>query len=76
MGRMGITHYSIINANQDVEIVAVADSSALILTMLTKYLPVRTYKNYDIMFSESKPDAILVCTPPTLHYSIAKKAAE
>ena len=74
-GRMGITHYSIINSHPDVEVVAVAESSALILTMMSKYLPIKTFKDYESLLLESKPDAILVCTPPTLHFPIVKKAA-
>jgi scyllo-inositol 2-dehydrogenase (NADP+) len=76
MGRMGITHYSIINSHPDVKVIAVADPSALILTIMSKYLPVKTFKDYVGLLVESKPDAILVCTPPSLHYPIIKKAAE
>lgn len=45
-GRMGITHYSIINSHPDVEVVAVADPSGLILSMIDKYLKIKTYKDY------------------------------
>lgn len=75
-GRMGITHYSIINSHPDVEIESIADPSTLILTMMSKYLPVKTFKDYNELMEETKPDAILVCTPPNLHFPIAKKAAE
>jgi len=74
-GRMGITHYSIINSHPDVEIESVADPSTLILTMMSKYLSVKTYKDYNDLFEESKVDAVLVCTPPNLHFPIVKKAA-
>lgn len=76
MGRMGITHYSIINSHPNVNIIAVADPSGLILTMMNKYLPVKTFKDYNELINESTPDAILVCTPPNLHFPIIKKAAE
>lgn len=76
VGRMGITHYSIINSHPDVEITAVADPSGLILTMLNKYLPVKTYKDYKDLFKKADIDAVLVCTPPSLHYPIAKLALE
>jgi predicted dehydrogenase len=76
MGRMGITHYSIINGHPDVTIKSVADPSGLISTIMNKYLPVETYKDYKELFNKSNPDAILVCTPPNLHYPIIKKAAE
>lgn len=75
-GRMGITHYSIINSNPAIEMVAIADPSALILTMMEKYLPVKTYKDYNELLEKEKVDAVLVCTPPNLHFPIIKKAAE
>ena len=75
-GRMGITHYSIINSHPDVEIESIADPSAIILTMMKKYLPIKTYKDYNELFELSRPDAILVCTPPNLHYDIIEKSAQ
>lgn len=75
VGRMGITHYSIINSHPDVEIESIADPSTIILTMMKKYLTVKTYKDYNELFEHSNPDAILVCTPPNLHYDIISKAA-
>jgi predicted dehydrogenase len=76
MGRMGITHYSIINSNPNIEIESVADPSPLILTMLSKYLPAKIFKDYNELLEQTKPDVILVCTPPNLHFPIVKKAAE
>lgn len=76
MGRMGITHYSIINSHPEVVVESVADPSGLILTMMNKYLPVKTFKDYNELFNESSPVAVLVCTPPNLHYPIIQKAAE
>jgi len=76
MGRMGLTHYAIINSHPDVEIESVADPSNLILTMLRKHVPVRTFKDYTEMLAETRPDAALVCTPPHLNFDIVKKLAE
>lgn len=73
-GRMGITHYSIINSHPDVEIESIADPSTLVLTMMNKYLPVKTYQDYDELLEKSRPDAMLVCTPPNLHFPIIQKA--
>jgi predicted dehydrogenase len=76
MGRMGITHYSIINSHPDIEIESVVDPSSLILTMLHKHIPANIFSDYNEMFEKTKPDAVLVCTPPNLNYHIIKKAAE
>jgi len=76
MGRMGITHYAIINSNHNIVIDSVADTSGLVLSLLTKYIDVKAYKDYEDLFKQSKPDAIMVCTPPKLHFPIVKKAFE
>jgi predicted dehydrogenase len=75
MGRMGITHYSIINTHPDVEIVAVSDTSSTTLSIMEKYIKgIKTYTDYVKLIDESKLDAIIVCTPPNLHYPIVKCA--
>jgi predicted dehydrogenase len=55
---------------------SVADTSSLVLAMMEKYLPIKTFKDYNKLFNDTLPEAILVCTPPNLHFPIIKKAAE
>ena len=77
MGRMGITHYSIINSHPNVEIKAVVDTSTLILGLFEKYIKgINTYTDYIELFNNEALDAVIICTPPTLHYPIGKLAAE
>jgi scyllo-inositol 2-dehydrogenase (NADP+) len=77
IGRMGITHFSIINSHPDVNIVAVVDTSKIILQLIEKYLNgVKTFTDYDKLFSSEQLDAVIVCTPPSLHYPIVKIAGE
>lgn len=77
IGRMGITHYSIINSHPDVRIVAVVDTSKIILQLIEKYLKgVNTYTDYNSLFMGEELDAVIICTPPSLHYPIAKIAGE
>ena len=75
MGRMGITHFSIINSHPDVEITSVSDTSKILLGFFSKYLPtVQVFQDYREQLEKSPLDAIIVCTPPTLHYDICKRA--
>jgi scyllo-inositol 2-dehydrogenase (NADP+) len=77
MGRMGITHYSIINSHPDVEIVSVADPSKITLDLLKKYVKgLQVFKDYKEMIDKSKPDAVIICTPPNFHYEICNYACE
>jgi len=75
MGRMGITHFSIINSHPEVEIIAVADTSKITLDLLKKYLPgLLVFKDYRELMEIANPDAILVCTPPNLHFDVSTLA--
>lgn len=77
MGRMGITHYSIINTHPAVEIVSVSDTSELVLKMLKKYTPnLKTYTDYEDLLAAKDVDGIIVCTPSFLHHPICKMACE
>jgi predicted dehydrogenase len=69
-GRMGITHYSILNAHPDVEVAAVVDTTPVVNSMIEKYLDVRTYKSYAALFDRENLDAVFLCTPPALNYEI------
>jgi len=77
MGRMGITHYSIINTHPDVSVVSVSDTSDLILSVLKKYIPqLMTYTDYRDQLSSDNLDGVIVCTPSPLHYQVCKLACE
>lgn len=74
-GRMGITHYSIINQNTEIEVTAIVDNSDLNIKLLSKYKKnLKLYKDYNTFFSNENCDAIIVCTPPLYHYEIVKQA--
>ncbi|MCK9618076.1 MAG: Gfo/Idh/MocA family oxidoreductase [Lentimicrobiaceae bacterium] len=76
-GRMGITHYSIINTHPDIQIVAVADTSKTILNILKKLnKELNVFTDYKELIDVTQPDAIIISTPPNLHYPIIKYAYE
>ena len=77
MGRMGVTHYSIINSHPDVQITAISDTSKMMLDINRKFNPsLEVYTDFRRMIEKSRLDGIIVCTPPTLHYDICKAAYE
>lgn len=74
-GRMGITHYSILNSFPNVKLNAVADTNSIVLSMLKKYIEgIQTFKDYTQLIDKAEPDALIVSTPPNLHYDILKLA--
>ncbi len=77
IGRMGITHFSIINSHPNVEVTAVVDTSSVMLSLIGKYVrTINTYTDYNELFRKEKLDAIVICTPPKLHFDICKTAAD
>lgn len=76
-GRMGITHYSIINTHPAVEMTAIADTSSMMLNMIKKYLPtVKMFSDYKDLLQSGLVDAVIVCTPSSMHYDVCKMACE
>lgn len=77
MGRMGLTHYPIINTHPSVEIVSVADTSSTIMDMMKKYIPnLKTYTNFKDLLNARDIDGVIVCTPSALHYEACKLAGD
>lgn len=77
MGRMGLTHYPIINTHPCVKIVSVADTSSTILDMLKKYIPgLKTYTDFKDLLNARDIDGVIICTPSSLHFEACKLACE
>lgn len=77
MGRMGITHFSIINSHPCVEVVSVSDTSKVVLDILKKNVPsLEVFTDYKEMIEQTHPDAVIVCTPPNFHYEVCRFACE
>jgi predicted dehydrogenase len=76
LGKMGISHYAIINAHEGVQVAAVCDSSGYVLDVLSKYTGVKTYTDYMQMLAEVPLDAVIVATPSRLHVDMVRAALE
>ena len=76
LGKMGLSHQSIINMHPDVKLTAVCDSSRFVLDMLEKYSGVRGYTNLSKMLEQEKLDAVIIATPSKLHGPMVREALE
>ena len=77
MGRMGLTHYSIINTHPNVEIVSISDTSTMTIDMMKKYIPtLKTYTDYKDLLNARDIDGVIVCTPSSLHHPVCKLAGD
>lgn len=75
-GRMGMTHFSILNALADVEVVAVCDSSGFILKNAAKYMGVEAFKEPGKMLKKIDLDFVVVATPTASHADTVAMAIE
>ena len=73
-GRMGLTHYSILNTHPSVTISSVCDHSSSMLSILKKYNKVATYTDYKKMLDEVPLDFVVVSTSTESHSEIIKYA--
>ena len=73
-GRMGITHFSILNSHPEVEIVAICDQSGTMLKIAHKYMGISIYSDYHKMLGQEKIDFIVVSTPTDSHAEIIMTA--
>lgn len=77
MGRMGLTHFSIINTHPNVEVTAIADTSSMMLNMLKKLIPtLKVFEDYKDLLDSGLVDGVIVCTPSSLHFPVCKMACE
>jgi len=76
LGKMGLSHASIINAHNDLNLVAVCDSSTLILEAMKKYGSYKTYSDYKKLVDENDLEALFVATPTKFHADMVVYALE
>jgi predicted dehydrogenase len=76
LGKMGLSHCAIVNANPRVDLVAVCDTSSFILEAFKKFSKIRCYSDYRKMFQEEDLDSVVVATPTKLHHQIVLDALE
>lgn len=76
LGKMGISHCSIVNAHPDVDLVAVCDTSKLMLGAIEKYTSIKCFKDYRTMIDQSHLDCLIIATPTSSHAEISRYAME
>ncbi len=74
LGKMGLSHAAIVGANPSVDLVAVCDTSSLVLSGFKKYTNSKTYSDYKKMIDREDLDLVVIATPTKLHYPMVKYA--
>jgi scyllo-inositol 2-dehydrogenase (NADP+) len=76
LGKMGLSHQSIVNSHPDVDLRAVCDTSSYVLDLLAKYTGIKTYTDYVTMLAEEALDCVFIATPSRYHVQIATAALD
>lgn len=74
VGKMGLSHLSMLRAHPNVELVGVCDSIKYVLDILEKYTGIKTYTDYETMLAESGAETVVIATPTATHFPMAEKA--
>lgn len=74
LGKMGLSHAAIVSANPFVEMVAVCDTSSLVLDAFKKFTKVRTYTDYQKMIDTESLEFVVIATPTKYHFPMVKYA--
>lgn len=76
LGKMGLSHAAIAGAHPDVEMVAVCDTSTLVLEAFKKFSNAKTYSDYKKMINNESLDFIIISTPTPFHFPMVKYSME
>ncbi len=74
LGRMGITHFSILNRHPQVKNAAVCDQSQTMLKILHKYTGVPVFTDHYEMIKEAGLDFVVISTPSASHAALITDA--
>lgn len=72
IGKMGMSHLAIANMTSGLDIVAVCDTSKILLKFVNKNMNFKTYTDYKKMITEMDLDGIMILVPNAFHYDLAK----
>jgi len=76
LGKMGLSHAAILSPHPQADLVAVCDTSSLILDAFKKFTEINVYSDYIKMVDNEKLDCVMVATPTRFHYPIVKYALD
>lgn len=76
VGKMGLSHLSIVGAHPDVTVEAICDSSGYLLDVLGKYTGVTGVDDYATMLERVPLDAVVIATPTKAHFEMVKAALD
>lgn len=75
LGKMGLSHFSMVAAHPLADTIA-CDATGFLVDVLSKNVPSKIYKRYDEMLEQEALDAVVIATPSKFHYDMVKAALD
>jgi scyllo-inositol 2-dehydrogenase (NADP+) len=76
VGKMGLSHLSLLGAHTEVDLAAMCDSNGYLLDTLSKYTGIRGITDYSRLVADPDIDALVIATPTTAHFPMVRTALE
>jgi scyllo-inositol 2-dehydrogenase (NADP+) len=76
LGRMGLSHLSILRPHPQVEIVGISDTSRYLLDVMKRYTGLPVFRDHRELVETARPDAVVVATPTGSHAAICESILE
>ena len=75
LGKMGLSHFSMVNAHPRTETHA-CDASGFMVDILSRNCPAPFHKDYTAMLESTELDAVVIATPSSAHAPMVRAALE
>jgi predicted dehydrogenase len=72
LGRMGLSHLSILRPHPQVRIVGISDTSRYVLDVMRRYTGLDTFRDHRALLDSVAPEAVVVATPSGTHAEICE----
>jgi predicted dehydrogenase len=76
VGKMGLSHLSILNTHPGVQVVGLCDATGYVLEVMHKYTGLSAFTDYRALIERARPHALIVATPTRTHGEISRYALE
>src|ERR1017187_7554037 len=74
LGKMGLSHLSMIKVHPAVQLVGICDTSKYMLEVLEKNTGIATFTDFETMIKQAKPEAVIIATPSRFHAGIVRNS--
>lgn len=75
LGKMGLSHFAMVNSHPDADTVA-CDGSGFLVDVLSRNIAAPVYRDYDDMLAREALDAVVIATPSKLHAPMVRTALD